>query len=194
MHHIKQTTALNCEWKWEKWREGERTVHSLCWHNPSHFSHNMDWTTHSQGLLTTCKCYCHTINCRQTSISEMITTHGAVLQALFAWYGARVEVHSYYTTYACLLTTGQHLCVCLSYKLVASVVLNAMFIVETFVSNWRWPVGLYWLILKFSVWMWEVLSLHCSWMSHSFTPIKIICNSFHNQINVKKNIEITLRF
>lgn len=130
----------------------------------------MDWTTHSKGLLTTRKCYCHTINCRQTSNSKMITTHGALLQALLAWYGARVEVHSYYTTCACLLTSWQHLCVCLSYKQVASVTLNAMYcILEAFASNWRWPAGLSWLLLKFSVGMWEVSSSHSRRMSHSFT-------------------------
>lgn len=144
-------------------------MRSLCWHNPSHFSHNMDWTTHSQGLLTARKCYCHTINCRQTTNSKTITTHGALVQALLAWYRAGVEVHSYYITYARLLTTWQHLCVCLSYKQVASVTLNAMFIVEAFASNWRWPAGLCWLLLEFSVVMWEVSSSHCGWMSHSFT-------------------------
>lgn len=46
----------------------------------------MDWTTHSQGPSTTRKCCCRTINCRRTSNSEMITPHGALLQALSAWY------------------------------------------------------------------------------------------------------------
>lgn len=37
--------------------------------------------------------------------------HGALLRALLPWYRLRAEVHSCYTTYACLLTTLQHLCV-----------------------------------------------------------------------------------
>lgn len=64
---VNNSAKLLSENERNRGRERERTVRSLCWHNPSHFSHNMDWTTHSQGLLTSRKCYCHTIKWRQTS-------------------------------------------------------------------------------------------------------------------------------
>lgn len=149
-------------------RERGRTVRSLCWYNPSHFSHNMDWTTHSQSLLTTSKRYCHTINCRQTLNNKMITTCRALLQALSAWYGARVEVHSYYTTYACLLRTWHHLCVYPSFKQVASVMLNATIIVEVDMKVTRRLV--LWLLLRFSLDVGRVRLCTCSWMNQSFTP------------------------
>lgn len=81
------------------------------------------WT----GLLTLRACWQPaSIAAAQYTADKCWTTRrlqheGHSSQALLAWYGSRVEVHSYYTTYACLLRTGQHLCVCLSYKQVLSV-------------------------------------------------------------------------
>lgn len=60
-------------------RERGRTVRSLCCHNPSHFSYNMDWTTHSQSLLTTGKCCRHTINCSWTTRSLQHAGHSCKL-------------------------------------------------------------------------------------------------------------------
>lgn len=101
------------------------------------------WT----GLLTLRACWQPaSIAAAQYTADKCWTTRrlqheGHSSQALLAWYGSRVEVHSYYTTYACLLRTGQHLCVCLSYKQVLSVMLNAKIIVVALVSDWRWPAA-----------------------------------------------------
>lgn len=116
MHHrkVKQLRRKQTDGRREGGRE--RTVHSLCWHNPSHFSHNAAWKTHFQSLLTTCKCYCHIINCRQQLSNKMITTCRALLQALLIYTEAESK-STHLSLKTCVYSmTPLCVCVCLHYK------------------------------------------------------------------------------
>lgn len=129
----------------------------------------MDWTTHSQSLLTTGKCCCHTINCSPTLNNKMITTCGALLQALSAWYGARAEVHSCYTTYACLWRTWHHLCAGPTFSsrwFLACLNVPVIVVVDMKVTRRL----VLWLLLRFGADVGCVCLCTRSWMNHSFTP------------------------
>lgn len=125
----------------------ERTVHSLCWHNPSHFSHNAAWKTHSQSLLTTCKCYCHTINYRQQLSNKVITTCRALLQALLINTEAEsksthltLKTRVYLTTPLCVSTLQTRI----------SVMLDAAFSCGHLKVTHRLVL---WWLLQFSIWI-----------------------------------------
>lgn len=109
----KQLSTVSQKIRERAWSEGVRTECALCWHNPSHFSHNTEPTTHS--LLMTCKCCC--CCCTQWSANKSdqqqddyrMLRHCSRL--CWVWYGARVKVHLYCITHAGPLETLKHLCV-----------------------------------------------------------------------------------
>lgn len=116
----------NCEGNKQTDRGRERTVHPLCWHNPSHFSHNAAWKTHPQSLLTTCKCYCHTINCRTNSCRARWLQWIQLIGHTFrlCWLKRRQSQSPPILDWK-HMPTSWHLCVCLNYKTGFSVTLDA---------------------------------------------------------------------